>query len=93
MRSLSHHDGPADLYQHPKAKVTFDPPPVTPVTEESIARAKAAAARERAEIDAVIALRDDDKLELSAIVDRHGWRQVSDWLMGLQAIHQDVRRV
>jgi hypothetical protein len=90
MRSLSHHDGPGDLIQHPSAKVTFDLPPVT---EESIARAKAAAAQERAEIDALVRFRDDDMLELSAMVDRHGWRQVADWLMGIQRMSQDGRRI
>lgn len=89
--SLAHHDGPATILQHSSAPVNFDRLP--PVTAESIARAKAAADVERQEIHRLIRLRDDDKLELSAIVDRHGWRQVSDWLMALQAIHQDVRRV
>lgn len=87
--TISHHKGPGDLIQDPSAPVTFDPP----VTIESIERALIAAAAERKEVERHIKLRDDDKLELSAIVDRHGWRQVAEWLMGLQAIHQDARRV
>lgn len=87
--SLTHHEGPGDLIQHPSAPVVFDPP----VTEESIARAKADAAKQLAEFEALNKIRDDDKLELMSIVDRHGWRAVSDWLMGLQAIHQDARRI
>jgi hypothetical protein len=77
----------ADLIQHPRSPVTFDPP-----TEESIARAIAAAEAERTEIIRYNRLRDDDKLELSRMVDLHGWEQVSRWLMGLQAIHDDLRR-
>lgn len=79
----------ARLLQHRSSPVVFDPP----VTPESIERAKAEAARQLAEIAAWNTLRDEDKLELSAIVDRHGWQEVARWFMGLQAIHQDVRRI
>lgn len=82
-------NSPARLLQHRSSPVHFD----SPVTPESIARAKAAAEHEREEIDRLTQLRNADKLELSAIVDRHGWQEVARWLAGLQAIHQDVRRI
>lgn len=78
----------ATFYQHPNAPVVFDPP----VTEDSIARALKAAEAERQEIARYQALRDEHKLLLSHMVDIHGWAQVSDWLMGIQRIHNDLRR-
>jgi hypothetical protein len=54
-----------------------DLPPVTP---ESIARAKAAADKERAEFEAVERVRNDYKLELSHMLDVFGADVVRDWI-------------
>jgi hypothetical protein len=79
----------ATLYQHPSAPVRLEPPDAYRATPESIARAKEAAARERAEVDAALtagaAQRDAAKLALVAMVDRYGWHTVNLWMQGIRA--------
>lgn len=76
----------ATLYHHPRSPVTLDDP--YRATPESIARAKAEAAKERAEVDAALkqqdALRDVAKLTLVDMVDRFGWASVNLWMQGIR---------
>lgn len=57
-----------------------------PVTPESIANAKAAAARERAEVEALFTQqRLDDKRALLDLVDRYGIGVVKLWVENIDA--------
>lgn len=51
-----------------------------PVTSESIARAKAAAEQERAEVERLARVADDYKLELSHMLDVFGADVVRGWI-------------
>ena len=64
----------------------FMPDILPPVTPESIARAKAAAEREREEISQVAALRDECKQELSRMLDLFGAEIVRQWVNNWEAI-------
>ena len=61
--------------------------PIPPVTPESIARAKAAADKEREEVAAMAEIRDDCKLDVSRALDLFGADVVRAWVSNWEAMY------